>query len=325
MRASRFVILARRPDTDADGRVADLQRRLHRPSVQHADEGQRQERPASQPRVVLSSQRAGRGPDQGNAADGERRHLSHRPRSRVGHRRAHEPRDLALGEQGCGRHSDRQPRRRHQRRLPLRRDARLQSRVADDQGRQGALAKESLQSRSVLLRVGRADRHRRPRDLRRQRRRSRRARLPRVAQRGDGRARVALVRRAAECRRSGHRDVAESRRGEARRRHDLAARHLRSRSAPALRDDWQPAACRRVRESSRRQPFTASIVALNRTTEDEVVFPVVAARHARLGRNATPVLSTASSTASRGRCSRSVAQLASSTARSRDRQGARVV
>ena len=61
--------------------------------------------------------------------------------------------------------------------------------------------------------------------------------------------------------------VAERRCHEARRRHDLAAAHLRSRSEPDLRDDRQSAAGDRPQEPRRIDNlFTGSIVALNPDT-----------------------------------------------------------
>ena len=64
----------------------------------------------------------------------------------------------------------------------------------------------------------------------------------------DRRDAVALVRRAAEEGRSRIRDVAERRSDEARRRHDLAAGHLRPRAESDLRDD------RAIRSRSSRTP-----------------------------------------------------------------------
>ena len=66
---------------------------------------------------------------------------------------------------------------------------------------------------------------------------------------------VALVRRAAEEGRPGIGDVAERRCDEARRRHDVAAGHLRSRAESDLRHDRQPAAGDRAQEPRGRQPL----------------------------------------------------------------------
>ena len=176
-------------------------------------------------------------------------------RSRLGDRRAHRPRALALRLGIQGRHPHRQPRRGRRRRLALLRNARLPPRLARHQGRQGALAQGDLRSRSVLLRLGRAGGGQGPRHRRRQRRRPRHPGLRPVARSGERRDAVALVRRAAEEGRARLRDVAERGRHEARRRHDVAADHLRPRSEPDLRDDRQPAAGHRAQEPRGRQPL----------------------------------------------------------------------
>ena len=85
--------------------------------------------------------------------------------------------------------------------------------------------------RSLLLRVHGAGHRRQSRHRRCQWRRPRYSRLYRSARSGDRRAAVALVHGASEGRRSGSGDVAQPRDGEARRRHDLAAGHLRSGAA----------------------------------------------------------------------------------------------
>ena len=88
-----------------------------------------------------------------------------------------------------------------------------------------------------------------------------------VARSRDRRAAMALVRRAAEEGRPGLGDLAERRRDEARRRHDVAAGHLRSRAEPDLRHDRQSAAGHRAQATAPgANLFTASIVALNPDT-----------------------------------------------------------
>ena len=114
-----------------------------------------------------------------------------------------------------------------------------------------ALAQADLRHRSLLLRVGRADDHQGSPDRRRQRRRLRHSRLHPVASSGERRDAVALLHRAAEEGRSRHRRLAERGDGEARRRHDLAAGHLRSGAQLRLRHDRQPAAGHRAQEPRR--------------------------------------------------------------------------
>ncbi len=240
--------------------------------------------------------------DQGHAAPGERHPVCHRPRSRLGDRRAERARDLAS-------------------RLGRRRAASTSATAASASSAIW-LYFETPDCHLVALNmkdgkerwrqpicdldlfyyasVGAGHREE-PRDRRRQRRRSRRARLHPVARSEDRRAAVALVRRAAEDGRARLGDLAERRRDEARRRHDLAAGHLRSRAEPDLRRDRQPAAGHRARQSRRRQPLhRVDRRARRRHRQDGVVLPVVAARHARLGLDADAgALRRARSTASR--------------------------
>ena len=68
---------------------------------------------------------------------------------------------------------------------------------------------------------------------------------------GERRADLALVRHAAERGRRRARHLAEPRHGQARRRHDVAADHLRSRAESDLRHDRQSAAGGRVQEPRR--------------------------------------------------------------------------
>ena len=269
--------------------LAGLQRRLHRPPLQPARRDQRRQRQGAQPRLGLPPE-SGRpnanvgsikgtplqingvmyltAPDHVWALD-----------ARTG------PRDLAPCLAIERRHPHRQSRRRRSSatRLYLR-DAGLQPRLAEHQGRHRALAQADLRSRSVLLRVGRADDRQESRHRRRQRRRPRRPRLRPGARSGDRRDAVALVRRAAEEGRSRVGDLAERRSDEARRRHDVAAGHLRSGAEPDLRHDRQSAAGHRARQPRRRQPVhRVDRGAQSRHRQDGVVLPVVAARYARLG------------------------------------------
>ena len=139
------------------------------------------------------------------------------------------------------------------RRHALLRDARLQPRRARHQDRRGEVVQGVLLARDDLLRLGRAGRRQGQADRRRQRRRPRHAGVSRRAQSGERRADLALVRDAAEGRTIRARHLAQPRHGEARRRHDVAADHLRSRAEPDLRHDRQSAAGRRLQEPRGRE------------------------------------------------------------------------
>ena len=270
----------------------------------------------------------GAGGHQGHAAAGQRRDLPHRARSRLGARRPHRPRALAPHLAIHGRHPHRQPRRGGPRRLALLRDARLPSRVAEHQGRHGALAQADLRSRPVLLRLGGAGHRRRttsspasaattstsPATSSRT--------IPRPA-RCSGAGTSCRRRRAIPAPRRWPNEEAM----QARRRHDVAAGHLRSRAEPDLRHDRQSAAGHRAQQSRRRQPLhRVDRGAQSRHREDGVVLPVVAARHARLGLDPD-------AGAVRRRDQRPAAQAAGAggaqrpllRARSHHRQGARLV
>ena len=94
-----------------------------------------------------------------------------------------------------------------------------------------------LFARDDVLRLDRAGRRQGQADSRAERRRSRRAGLSRRAQSRERRLDLAVVRHAAEGGRSRPRDLAEPRHGQARRRHDVAADHLRPGAEPHLRHD----------------------------------------------------------------------------------------
>ena len=100
--------------------------------------------------------------------------------------------------------------------------------------------------------------------------------------------------------------VAERRRDETRRRHDVAAGDLRSRAQSHLRLDRESAAGDRAQEPEGRQSLHRRVRRAQRGhRQDGVVLPVVAARYARLGFDADAgASSTATSTASRASSSR---------------------
>ena len=111
--------------------------------------------------------------------------------------------------------------------------------------------------------------------------------LCRGARPGDRRDAVALVYGAAEDGRAGSDTLAERGGHEARRRHDVDAGDLRSRTESHLRHDRQSAAGHRSQEPLGRQPVhRIDRRAQRRHGQDGLVLPVVAARHARLGRHA---------------------------------------
>ena len=228
---------------------------------------------------------SGGGTVKGHAAHGRRRVVCHDAGSRVCDRGPDRASVVALHvDTQPRRHSHRQPRRRDPRRHDLLRHARLQPRRARYQDGPGALVQGVLRARDDVLRVGRARGREGPTDCRRERRRSRRARVSRRPQPRERRPDLALVRDAAGRRRSRSRDVAEPRHGQARRRHDVAADHLRSRAEPHLRHDRQSAARRGVQEPRRRQSLHGLGGRAQRGHgQDGVVLPDVSARHARLG------------------------------------------
>ena len=101
---------------------------------------------------------------------------------------------------------------------------------------------------------------------RRRRRRARRPRLSRVARSGERQSGLALEHDAAAGR-AGRRDLARRRRDGARRRHAVAAGHLRSRAEPLLLRHRQSAArCSPGKSRAGDNLYTCSIVALNPNT-----------------------------------------------------------
>ena len=130
--------------------------------------------------------------DQVDAPDGQRRPLLHHSRPRLGARRPHRRRDLALRLAGQRRPSGGQSRPRHVWRLALLHDARLLVRLAQRQGRQGALAQEDRRREDAVLlhHVAAGGEESRPRG--RGRRRHGRPRLPGIARPRDRRAALAL-------------------------------------------------------------------------------------------------------------------------------------
>ena len=122
----------------------------------------------------------------------------------------------------------------------------------EHQGRQRALAQADLRSRSVLLRLGRADHRQESRH--RRRRAATISTCPATSRRtipetGDMQWR--WYGRAAEEGRSRVGHLAERRGDAARRRHDVAAADLRSRAEPDLRHHRQSAAGHRARQPRR--------------------------------------------------------------------------
>ena len=140
-------------------------------------------------------------------------------------RRANRARAVALHlQQEPRRHPDWQSRRRGTRQHRLLRHDRLQPGRARHQDRDGKVGEGVLFARDDVLRVDGPGRRQGQADSRTERRRPRRARLPRSPEPGERRSDLALVRHAAERGRPRPRHVAEPRHGQARRRHDLAAR-----------------------------------------------------------------------------------------------------
>ena len=212
-------------------------------------------------------------------------------------------RDLALRVAVERRLAHRQSRRGGAARNGVRRNARLQPGRAELERREGKVAHPDLRPGAVLLRLRRAHHREESRDHRRQRRRSGYSRLHRIARSGHGRAPMALV-RASRARNARSEDLAERRSHAARRRHDLGAQHLRSRSEPAvLRHRESAAGDRRARPRGIESVYRVHHRAQSRYGEARVVFPAVAARHARLGRGADAgVIRCATSTGSSGSC-----------------------
>ena len=126
--------------------------------------------------------------DQGDAADGQRRAVLHRARSRLGGGCAHGSRTVALPLGIQRRHPHRQSRRRHLRQLAVFRNSRLSPGLTQHQGRLRALAKSHLRPRPDVFRLGCARGCRQPRDCRSQRRRSGYPRISRVPRPGDRRS-----------------------------------------------------------------------------------------------------------------------------------------
>ena len=216
--------------------MADLQRRLLRAPLQQPDEDQRRQRQEPEPGLDLRS--AGGRDHQGHAAADWRRAVLHDAESRLRRRRAHRPRAVALHLQPEPRwHPDRQSRRCGARQHRLLRHHRLQPRRARHQDRRGEMGEGVLFARDDVLRLDRPGRREGQADSRTERRRSGRARLPRSPEPRERRLDLAVVRHAAERGRTRSRHLAEPRHGQARRRHDLAADHLRPRAQPHLRHD----------------------------------------------------------------------------------------
>ena len=108
----------------------------------------------------------------------------------------------------------------------------------------------------------------------------------RSARSGNRRAAVALV-RLSRAGHAGSEDVAERRSDDARRRHDVGLHHLRSGAQSDLLRHRQPAAGDQRAQAAGRQPLhRVDRRAQSRHGKAGVVLPVVAARHARLGRHA---------------------------------------
>ncbi len=240
--------------SDIPRSLAQLQRRHLRPPLQHAFKDQPIEHRRAFARLGLpcesragsaSRRRERQHHHQGDARGRERRALHDNPRSRVGYRCAHRAGDLALRVAVERRLAHRQSRRGGAARNGVRRNARLQSGRARFEKREREVAHPDLRSGAVLLCFRCADncehRCQESRDHRRQRRRSGYSRLYRVARSGHRRARVALV-RASGTGHAGSENLAERRSDAARRRHDLGAEHLRSRSQSVVFRHRQSAA-----------------------------------------------------------------------------------
>ena len=252
--------------------MADVQRRLLRPPLQHADQDQRRERRArsASPGSTASTSRTRRpSAIKGTPLVSQRRDVSHRAGSRLGGRRAHRARDLAP-------------------RLDSRRAASTSATAAS------AVLGDSLYYEtpdcnlvSLNIKDGTERWHKQicdleqfyygsvapiiveePRHRRRERRRSRRPRLRRrrtIPETGEMQWRWYVVPQKKGD--PGIGDLAERGGGAARRRHDVAAGHLRSRAEPDLRR--RPAIRSRSSRHANRAGdnlFTASIVALNPDT-----------------------------------------------------------
>ena len=130
----------------------------------------------------------------------------------------------------------------------------------------------------------RAHRHSQSHHRRRRRRFAGRSRLSRIARSRDRPVAVALEHHAAQ-RRAWRRDLAQSRSHGTRRRHDLGARHLRSRAESLLPRHRQSESGDGGPRPQGRQPvdlFHRRAESGHRQTG--VVFSGLAARHARLGR-----------------------------------------
>ncbi len=282
---------ARRRETAQarDRFLADLQRRLLRPSVQHAGQDQRVERRRSDPGLGLPAQREARAPaaikgtplqingviyltapDHVWALDARTgREMWHHTWQSTGGIHIGNRGAAVLGEWLYFETPDC-----HLVSLNIKDGSeRWRKQICDlDQFYYGSVAPVIVEE---------------PRHRRRQRRRPRRPRLRPGARSRDRRDAVAVVRRAAEEGRSRVGDLAERRSREAWRRDDMAAGDLRSGSESDLRHDRQSAAGHRAQQSRRRQPLhRVDRGAQPGHREDGVVLPVVAARYARLGLDA---------------------------------------
>ena len=291
-----------KPGTDS---LADLQRRLLGPAIQHADRHQRDERQGAQPGVALHH--TGRRSDQIYAAPDRRHPLLLHARSRLRGFGTDRPRDLALRLAVEGGQPPWQPRHGarsadtlyfetpdcHLVALEMKTGEKKWDKEICDMNRfYYASVAPVIVKNQVIAGVSGDDMDN-----------------PGYLQAHDPLTRrdeVALVHGAAEDGRPWLRDMAERGGHEARRRHDVDAGDLRSGSQPDLRDDRQSSAGHRPQEPSRRQPVhRVDRRAQRRHREDGVVLPVVAARHPRLGRRPDAACSsTERSTASRGSFSR---------------------
>ena len=212
-----------------DRLVAYLQRRLLRPTFQRAGEDQCVEREAPEPRVDLRHACRSSAWVDGDSGAGRRRAVFFRIRPGVCRRGAHGPRALALRLSQPASRWRRQSRRGRARRLGLLHPG-VQSRRARHQDRRAEMGEGVLLDGDDVLLHGGPRRHQGQGDRRRQRRRSRSARVSRRTPIRQRRVDLAVVRDAAERGRSRPGHLAESRHGQARRWHDLAAGHVQTRS-----------------------------------------------------------------------------------------------
>ena len=204
--------------------------------------------------------------------------------SRLGRRRAHRPRTLALPIPAQHRQHHRQPRRRHVRQLAVLRNAGQQPGQPGRGDRQRALEGPPRRSQARLHVHGRAGGRRQSRDRGHRRRSPGQPRLRRIARSRDRQAAMEVVDHAAQ-RRARHRNLARRIRRRARHRPGLDSRHLRSRAEPVHRGHRQSESGHGGEEPQGRQPLhLLHRRAQSRHRQDGLVFPAVAARRARLGR-----------------------------------------